>query len=134
MEAGAVDAAFARADAVVGGDFTFARHTGVCLEPRSILAEFDAGRAPPHAAPSSQAPHMMKEVALRHFRLPEPMCACLPRCRRLLRHQVHIYADEMAAIALALLLGRPVKFVADRLNPSSPTFMPASTASRRAWR
>ena len=30
--------------------------------------------------------------------------------------KVHIYADEMAAVALSKLLKRPVKFVADRLE------------------
>ena len=30
--------------------------------------------------------------------------------------KVHVYADEMASVALSKLLGRPVKFVADRLE------------------
>ena len=30
--------------------------------------------------------------------------------------KIHIYGDEMAAVAASLLLGRPVKFVADRLE------------------
>ncbi len=117
VEAGAVDAAFARADAVVAETFTFARHTGVCLEPRSILAEFEPAERRLTLHCSSQVPHMMKEVALRHFPLAETDVRVL--CRDVggsYGIKIHIYADEMAVIALALLLGRPVKFVADRLE------------------
>ena len=38
-DTGGVDEAFAQADVVVEETFDFGRHTGVCLEPRSILAD-----------------------------------------------------------------------------------------------
>ena len=117
LEAGAVDDAFARADAVVEDTFTFARHTGVCPETRSILAEFNRGDRLLTLHYSSQAPHMMKEIVLRHFRLAETEVRVL--CRDVggsYGIKIHVYPDEMAVIALSLLLGRPVKFVADRLE------------------
>ncbi len=117
VDAGAVDDAFARADAVVAETFTFARHTGVCPEPRSILAEFDPGDRRLTLYCSSQAPHMMKEIVLRHFPLAETDVRVV--CRDVggsYGVKIHVYPDEMAVIALALLLGRPVKFVADRLE------------------
>src|SRR6202163_681554 len=40
LDAGAVDAAFAESDEVVGADFVFGRHTGVTLEPRAVLADW----------------------------------------------------------------------------------------------
>ena len=40
--------------------------------------------------------------------------------------KIHTFGDEVAAAA-AIKLGRPVKFVADRLNLSYPTSMPAKT-------
>jgi len=117
IDAGAVDDAFDRADAVVAETFTFARHTGVCPEPRSILAEFNPADRRLTLYCSSQAPHMMKEIVLRHFPLAEADL-------RVVCHDVggsygikiHVYPDEMTVIALALMLGRPVKFVADRLE------------------
>jgi aerobic carbon-monoxide dehydrogenase large subunit len=117
IEAGAVDDAFARADAVVSETFTFARHTGVCPETRSILAEFNPGDRQLTLHYSSQAPHMMKEIVLRHFGLAEGNVRVI--CRDVggsYGIKIHVYPDEMAVIALALLLGRPVKFIADRLE------------------
>ena len=117
IEAGAVDDAFARADAVVEDDFTFARHTGVCLEARSILADFNPADRQLTVHQSSQAPHMMKEIILRHFPLAESDVRVI--CRDVggsYGIKIHVYPDEMAVVALSLLLGRPVKFIADRLE------------------
>jgi carbon-monoxide dehydrogenase large subunit len=117
IDAGAVDAAFAGADLVVDEDFVFARHTGVCLETRSILADFDPAERHLTLYHSSQAPHMMKEIVLRHFPLAEPDVRVI--CRDVggsYGIKIHVYPDEMTVIALSLLLGRPVKFIADRLE------------------
>ena len=117
IEAGAVDAAFAAADCVVEESYSFARHTGVCLEPRSILADFDPAAASLTVHYSSQAPHMMKEIFARHFRLPESAVRVI--CNDVggsYGVKIHVYPDEMATVAIALLLGRPVKFIADRLE------------------
>jgi aerobic carbon-monoxide dehydrogenase large subunit len=117
IEAGAVDEAFARAAAVVTETFTFARHTGVCPEARSLLAEFNPADRQLTLHCSSQAPHMMKEIVLRHFALAESDVRVI--CRDVggsYGIKIHVYPDEMAVIALALLLGRSIKFVADRLE------------------
>jgi len=117
IEAGAVDDAFARAAAVVTETFTFARHTGVCPEARSLLAEFNPADRQLTLHCSSQAPHMMKEIVLRHFALAESDVRVI--CRDVggsYGIKIHVYPDEMAVIALALLLGRSIKFVADRLE------------------
>jgi len=117
IDAGAVDAAFAAADCVVEESYSFARHTGVCLEPRSILADFDSAAGSLTVHYSSQAPHMMKEIFARHFRLPESAVRVV--CNDVggsYGIKIHVYPDEMATVAIALLLGRPVKFIADRLE------------------
>ena len=46
--AGEPDKGFAEADAVVETTFVFGRHTGVCLEPRAIVADWNPGRAAAH--------------------------------------------------------------------------------------
>jgi len=117
IDAGAVDAAFAAADCVVEESYSFARHTGVCLEPRSILADFDPAAASLTVHYSSQAPHMMKEIFARHFRLPESAVRVI--CNDVggsYGVKIHVYPDEMATVAIALMVGRPVKFIADRLE------------------
>jgi carbon-monoxide dehydrogenase large subunit len=118
IDEGAVDAAFARTDAVVvDGAFVSGRHTGVTLEPRSILAEWNPAEEALTVHQSSQAPHMMKEIFAKHFGLPENAVRVV--CRDVggsYGIKIHVYPDEMATVALAILLGRPVKFVADRLE------------------
>jgi carbon-monoxide dehydrogenase large subunit len=93
------------------------RHTGVCPETRSILADFNRAEGTLTVHHSSQAPHMTKEILARHFRLPETAVRVV--CRDVggsYGIKIHVYPDEMATVALSLLLGRPVKFVADRLE------------------
>ncbi len=41
LDAGAVDAALANSDEVVEADFIFGRHTGVTLEPRAVVADWN---------------------------------------------------------------------------------------------
>lgn len=117
IDAGTVDAAFAAADCVVEESYSFARHTGVCLEPRSILADFDSAAGSLTVHYSSQAPHMMKEIFARHFRLPESAVRVI--CNDVggsYGVKIHVYPDEMTTVAIAVMLGRPVKFIADRLE------------------
>jgi carbon-monoxide dehydrogenase large subunit len=118
IDAGAVDAAFATLGAViVEEEFSFARHTGVTPEPRAILADWDPAGESLTVHHAGQSPHMMKEILAKQFALPETAV-------RVIAHDVggsygikiHVYPDEMAAIAIAILLARPVKFVADRLE------------------
>jgi carbon-monoxide dehydrogenase large subunit len=93
------------------------RHTGVTLEPRTILADFDPSERRLTVYHSFQAPNMMQDILARHLNLPEHDVRVI--CKDVggsFGIKVHIYPDEMATCALAMLLGRPVKFVADRLE------------------
>ena len=116
-ETGDIAAAFKAAHKIVEAIFHTGRHTGVTLEPRSILAEFNKGDGTLVVHHSTQAPHMMREVFARHLRL------ALGDVRVICRDvggsygiKVHVYPDEMATVLIAKLMGRPVKFVADRLE------------------
>src|SRR5260221_1758312 len=61
-DTGGVDEAFAQADVVVEETFEFGRHTGVCLEARSILADYNAAEHTLTVFHSTQAPHMMQDI------------------------------------------------------------------------
>ena len=61
-DAGAVDQAFAGSDAVVEADFVFGRHTGVTLEPRAVVADWNAAEARLTIYQGTQALHMMKAI------------------------------------------------------------------------
>ena len=117
LDAGAVDAAFADSDEVVEADFIFGRHTGVTLEPRSVVADWNAAEQRLTIYQGTQAPHMVQNIAALHLRLEEQQVRVV--CKDVggsFGIKVHIYADEMATYALSKMLRRPVKFVDDRVE------------------
>ena len=116
-DTGGVDAAFAKADLVVEETYDFGRHTGVTLEPRSILADYNAAEHALTVYHSTQAPHMMQDIFSRHLDIPEGNVRVIAKdVGGSFGIKVHVYADEMATAALSVMLRRPVKFVADRLE------------------
>ncbi len=117
VDNGEVDAAFARADVVVEESYSFGRHTGVCLEGRAILADYNAAENTLTVHQATQAPHMMQDILARHLNLPEANVRVI--CKDIggaYGIKVHVYPDEMCTAALSIMLRRPVKFVADRLE------------------
>jgi carbon-monoxide dehydrogenase large subunit len=117
LDVGAVDAAFADSDEVAEVEFVFGRHTGVTLEPRSVVADWNAAEARLTMYQGTQAPHMVQNIAALHLGLQEAQVRVV--CKDVggsFGIKVHIYADEMATYALSKLLRRPVKFVADRIE------------------
>src|SRR5919204_604074 len=70
-DTGGVDEAFAKADVVVEDTFLFGRHTGVCLEGRAILADYNAAEHSLTVYQATQAPHMMQDIFSRHLNIPE---------------------------------------------------------------
>ncbi|MEO7404468.1 MAG: molybdopterin cofactor-binding domain-containing protein, partial [Burkholderiales bacterium] len=117
VDTGAVDATFAGADVVVEGNYSFGRHTGVCLEGRAILADYNAGEHTLTVHHATQSPYMMQDLFSRHFNIPEG------NVRVIVKDigggygiKVHTYPDEMCTVALSIMLRRPVKFIADRME------------------
>src|SRR3989440_1044401 len=117
LDTGGVDDAFARADVVVEETFHFGRHTGVCLEGRAILADYNAGEHSLTVYHATQAPHMMQDIFSRHLGIPEANVRVITKdVGGSFGIKVHVYPDEMATAALSVMLRRPVKFLADRLE------------------
>jgi len=117
VDVGEVDKAFAEAHLVVEDTFNFGRHTGVCLEARGIVADYNPAEEHLTVYLSAQAPHMMKHLYAKHFALNEDRVRVV--CKDVggsFGIKVHTYPDEMAAAALSIMLKRPVKFTADRLE------------------
>jgi len=117
LDTGGVDEAFAAADVVVEETFHFGRHTGVCLEGRAILADYNAAEHSLTVYHATQAPHMMQDIFSRHLDIPEANVRVIAKdVGGSFGIKVHVYPDEMATAALSVMLRRPVKFVADRLE------------------
>ncbi|MBV9954318.1 MAG: xanthine dehydrogenase family protein, partial [Pseudolabrys sp.] len=117
LDAGKVDEAYAQADAVVETTFVFGRHTGVCNEPRAVVADWNPGEQKLTVYHATQAPHMMQDLFAKHLGLEHQQVRVLTKdVGGSFGIKVHTYADEMATVALSKLLKRPVKFVADRIE------------------
>ena len=115
--AGNPDQGFKDADVVVETTFVFGRHTGVCNEPRSIVADWNPGEQRLTVYQGTQAPHMMQNLFAKHLDLEEQQVRVITKdVGGSFGIKVHTYADEMATVALSKLLRRPVKFVADRIE------------------
>jgi len=116
-DTGGVDDAFAKADVVVEDTFHFGRHTGVCLEGRAILADYNAAEHSLTVYQATQAPHMMQDIFSRHLGIPEASVRVITKdVGGSFGIKVHVYPDEMATAAISVIMRRPVKFVADRLE------------------
>ncbi len=97
--------------------FVFGRHTGVCNEPRAIVADWNPGEQRLTVYQGTQAPHMMQNLFAKHLDLEEQQVRVVTKdVGGSFGIKVHTYADEMATVALSKLLKRPVKFVADRIE------------------
>ncbi len=116
-ESGDVAAAFAAAHKIVEARFVTGRHTGVTLEARSIIADYNPADETLTVYHSTQAPHMMQGVFAKQLRMKEGDVRVI--CKDVggsFGIKVHVYPDEVAVAAMARIMGRPVKFVADRFE------------------
>ncbi len=117
IEAGDAARAFAEAAFVAERRLAFGRHTGVPLEPRTTIAAFDPVDSTLTVRQSHQAPWQMQDVYARHLGVPEHKIRVIaPDIGGGFGIKVNVYGDEVAVAAIAMLMGRTVKYVADRLE------------------
>jgi carbon-monoxide dehydrogenase large subunit len=114
---GDVEDAFASAALVVEDRLTFTRHTGVPLESRGVLANYDPAAEALEVRLSHQLPHQMQVHLAELLDLP------MGRVRVIAGDvgggfgiKMHVYPDEMAVCAASRLIGRPVRYVCDRIE------------------
>ena len=115
---GDIDAAFAAPDVhVVEREFRFGRHTGVTLEARGTVCNYDPSENKLTVYYSGQAQHMMQVIFSKHLNLPEENIRVISNdVGGSFGIKIHTYGDEIATAAAAKLLKRPVKFIADRFE------------------
>lgn len=114
---GDVDGAFRNAAYVAAHEFDFGRVTAVALEPRVIIADYNPADHALTVYQGHQSPHMMQEIYARHLGLAAHKVRVVARdVGGAFGSKLHVYADEMAVAAMAVVLARPVKFVSDRLE------------------
>jgi len=115
LENGAVETAFAAAAEVVEVDLVFGRHTPATLEPRSLIADFEPGERALTVHHATQTPYQFQDVYARHFGLDESRVRVIAGdIGGSFGMKLHVYPEDMATVAMSLLTGRPVKYIADR--------------------
>ena len=115
--AGDVETALAGAAHVVERSFAFSRQTGAPLEPRGVIADFDPGARRLTVHGTHQSPWQQQDSLARLLGLPDHAIRVVsPDIGGGFGVKLHVYGDEVAVAALSMLLGKPVKYVADRLE------------------
>ena len=117
VKEGDVDSIFADADVIVEQEFYVDRQTGVTLEPRGIIASYHSASGKLTLHHSTQVPHIMRAVYARQLGIKENKLRVLcPDLGGGFGLKLHTYSDEITTAALSVKLGKPVKFIADRLE------------------
>ncbi|WP_018699301.1 xanthine dehydrogenase family protein molybdopterin-binding subunit [Amorphus coralli] len=109
------EAILAAADRVIERRFAFNRHTGVPLEARSIVADFEPCEGRLEIVMSHQCPHQMQVEFARLLGLAQHRVRIVtPDVGGAFGVKQQLYGEDVAVCAAAVLLGCPVRFVADR--------------------
>ena len=117
IDTGSVDDIFAGAAHVVEEEFHFGRHTAVTMEPRAIIADYDTSEGQLTVHHATQTPYQFQDIYARHYGLLESRVRVIaPDIGGSFGMKLHMYHEDMAVVGLSMMLGRPVKYVADRIE------------------
>ncbi|WP_371423064.1 xanthine dehydrogenase family protein molybdopterin-binding subunit [Tardiphaga sp.] len=117
IDTGGVEEIFANAAHVVEEEFHFGRHTAVTMEPRAIIADYDASEGQLTVHHATQTPYQFQDIYARHYGIPESRVRVIaPDIGGSFGMKLHVYHEDMAVVGLSMMLGRPVKYVADRVE------------------
>jgi carbon-monoxide dehydrogenase large subunit len=131
QQIGDVPGAFAQAGEVIELEITQQRYCSVALETRVVLASYDSATGTLVVWLSTQVPHIARTGLARHLDLPETRVRVIapdmgggfgPKCV--------LYQEDLAVAVASKLLGRPVKWVADRVEDLQATIHGREQASR----
>jgi len=114
---GEVDEAFAAAAQTAGGRFHFTRTTPVTIEARASVAEYDKGARTLTLHCTTQIPGIVRDKLSEIFDLPGPRIRVIaPDVGGGFGGKTSLYSEEIVACAIARDLGKPVKWVSDRME------------------
>lgn len=118
----AADAAFANAPVTVKQDMFYPRVHPCPLETCGCVASFDPVRGELTTWITSQAPHVVRTVVSLLSGIPESKVRIIsPDIGGGFGNKVGVYPGYVCAIVASIVLGRPVKWVEDRIENLSAT-------------
>jgi aerobic carbon-monoxide dehydrogenase large subunit len=102
---------------VIEETLSFARHTAVPLESRGLIADFNPADGTLTVHHSHQTPNEMQALFGELLGIEQHLIRIVtPDIGGGFGMKLHLYPDEVATVAMSKLAGRPVKFIADRLE------------------
>ena len=117
---GDVDEAIAQAPVTVKATFRMTRKTAVSMENRSYLAEWDRRRLALTLHSSTNIPGIIRDALAGCLNLPgNRMRVVAPDVGGSFGGKGSLYHEEILVCALSRKLGRPIKYVCDRLEDLS---------------
>ena len=121
-DADATNAAFASAEVVVKEDMLYPRVHPCPLETCGCVASFDPIKGDLTTYITSQAPHVVRTVVSMLSGIPESKVRIVsPDIGGGFGNKVGIYPGYVCAIVSSIVLGRPVKWIEDRIENLSST-------------
>lgn len=112
---GDIDAALREADVVVRQRMENQRLIPSSMEPRGVVAQYEPGEGRLTLWLSTQAPHLMRSQLATLLGLPEHRLRVVaPEVGGAFGAKLNPYAEEVLAAALAVRLGRPIKWTETR--------------------
>lgn len=100
---------------VVEGSYRMGRHSGVPLETRGVLADFDLDSGTVHLITSSQIPHLVRAALCRAAGWPRSdLRVSVPDVGGGFGTKANIYGEELVGCVLARYLRRRVAWLEDR--------------------
>jgi carbon-monoxide dehydrogenase large subunit len=109
------DTAFAEADGVLDVELLSNRSSGIPLECRAVVAEYDRGQEELTAWVSCQVPHLVRTGLADHLDIPEHRIRVVaPDVGGGFGIKAMLYPEELVVSVAARLVGRPIKWVEDR--------------------
>ncbi|WP_448332517.1 xanthine dehydrogenase family protein molybdopterin-binding subunit [Streptomyces sp. DSM 41534] len=119
-----IDEIFDQAPCVVHVDVRTGRQNALPLETRGAVAQWDAREEQLVLHTCTQTPHQVRTVAARCLRLDErAVRVIVPDMGGGFGLKCVVGREEIAAAAVALRLGRPVKWIEDRKDALSASFL-----------
>ena len=113
--AGDLDAAAAEADLTITRSFRMGRQAGVPLETRGCVAHYDGRLDQLVLYSSTQFPHVIRSVLAQQLDIDESRLRVVaPDVGGGFGIKNNLYPEEVALCALALIVGRPVRWIEDR--------------------
>lgn len=116
-EMGDVDAAFEAADVVVTSDLSYQRVFACPLECRGSVGHWEAQSGQVSLWTSSQILHITRDLLATVIGHPEhKVRVFVPRIGGAFGGKFHFYAEDAAVVLASKVVGRPVKWIEDRLE------------------